>query len=134
MSERQTDPISAAASYQAALRAILEAPSLTAAQQHAARALQTTMRRATGEVTITTEAGVSHKTGAGFVVLTLPERCVQMPTEDARRVAGELARAAEAADADAFLVAFGREALALDERGAAALMARFRAWRARQAD
>jgi len=79
---------------------------------------------------ITVNSMVSSRTEEPFVTVYLagPD-AAQLTPAQAREVAGHLIEAAEAAEQDAFIIAFGRQKLGLDLAGAAALLSEYRAWR-----
>lgn len=85
------------------------------------------------EGTITVNSMVSSRTQEPFVTVYMAVTdAAQLTPEQARRVASHLIEAAEAAEQDAFIIAFGRVKLNLDLPKAALLLQEYRAWREEQ--
>jgi len=127
----QTDPISAAAYYRRALEAILKAPVLHKARQIAASVLEITFTPAEGGH-MSISSGYS---GRPFVTIGIANPTdsanpiVQMSSQEARRQALYILRAADAAEADGFVLTWLSNVADLNEPQGAALLSEFRAYR-----
>lgn len=85
-----------------------------------------------GTVPINVVSMYGHNSKQPLVALTVRDVSVQMSPEKARELGHWLIEAAEAAEQDAFMNEYARDALGGDERTAANLMMEFRRWRERR--
>jgi hypothetical protein len=138
MTTMQTDAITAAHAYRAALQLILQAKSLTAAQHHAQRVLQWEIKPAE-DAHITIEAGVGLRTGEAFVTFSLANPSesanpsIQMTTQEARQQAQYILEAAAAADMDRLVMGWIGDESDFTDAKLASLLQSFRAYRQAQA-
>lgn len=133
-----TDPISAAHGYQMALKAILKAQTLHEAKARASKALDITYDKPTdGHISISSTFG--HNTQKPYVTIAIANQSesanplVQLETDQARAVAIHILEAADAGEADGFLIGWLSSGTGdLSESQVAALLADFRAYRERR--
>lgn len=127
----QTDPVTAATRYRQALESILKADILHKARQIASQALNITFSKAEGGQ-ISVESGYS---GRPFVTLGIANPTesanpiVQLSSQQARQIGLQILEAADAADADGFLVTFAQKHLGASMEHAAGLLNAFRDYR-----
>jgi hypothetical protein len=130
----QTDPISAATAYRMAFEAIVHAPSLSTAVAAATKALAITFTPPEDGM-ISISSGYGHRTKTPFVTLSLANASesanptIQMSSAEARRQALYILEAADAADADGFIVEWLRGTAELSENQIGALLSDFRTFR-----
>lgn len=89
-----------------------------------------------GEIVVfSISSGVGARTREGYVqvIIESADFMTQMPPETARELAANLLSAAEAAEVDAFLMAFMRERVGASDEQAVQILIEFREWRERKA-
>lgn len=74
-------------------------------------------------------SGYGANTREPYIEVQLEDAKIQMPPEDARRLALNLLQAAEAALSDAFLVEFMQAEIGLERPQAANILVKYREWR-----
>jgi|SRR5215472_6048588 len=87
---------------------------------------------ATKEPRIEIESMVGMRTREPAVVFRWGEECGQLTPTEARQHARRVLEAAEAADSDAFLLAFLRDQVGADLEHQVAVLGEFRRWRAKR--
>ena len=133
----QTDPVTAATRYRQALDLVLKADILHKARQIASQALGITFNKAEGGQ-ISVQSGYGLNTNRPFVTIGIANPTesanpiVQLVSSQARQIALQILEAADAADADGFILTWlGNGVADLNAEQAAALLADFRAYRDR---
>lgn len=81
------------------------------------------------ELTYNVSSGYGANTQEPYVEVEAPQLKVQMSPENARDLALNLLRAAEAAYTDAFLVEFMKEAVGMNLPEVGSILKEFRSWR-----
>ena len=85
-----------------------------------------------GRVTLWASSGYGGKSRQPFVSIHWKDVMQQLSLEDARRFARSIYEAAEAAEQDAFIFEWVKEATGADDAGAANLLHEYRRWRERR--
>ena len=130
----KADVISAAMAYRIALQNVMRSQTLHQARQAAAKGLEVEHPKPESGV-VEVASGFGYRTQQPFVTVLMAtpvetaNPTLQMSPAQARRIAGQLLEAAEAAESDGFLVGWLGEDKDLGEQQVGSLLISFRAYR-----
>lgn len=125
-----TDPITAAGGYRYTLERIARETHDAAARASAEEALATITYQKPGAVEVVIEGGVSAKTTAPYITISMSEPIVQLGAEHGRQIGLQILDTCAAADADAALIGF--LATIVSKQEVIRALTRLREYRARQ--